>query len=175
MNEVIAVSTAIQIGTYVLYGKMGVCLVRERITMPGGAGDGTYYVLSPMSDSRSSVYVPCGNAQLVARMRPLLTREEIDSLLAGANEPPLAWVDDRNQRFSLYRSVMGGSDRREWIRLIRCLHQRKKEKAAVGKRLSSMDETALQECIRLLTEELSLVLEIPRSEVEGYVHSRVNK
>ena len=102
-------SEAAKIGTYVLYGKTGVCLVKEQTTMSGEQ----YYVLAPISDSRSSVYVPCGNEALVARMRPLLSSEQIDSLLSDADEVKLAWVDDRNERGMLYRTVLSGGDRRE--------------------------------------------------------------
>lgn len=168
-------SAAVAIGTYVLYGKVGVCLVREQTTMSYGAGSGMYYVLCPVSDGRSSVYVPCDNVELVARMRPLLTRDEIDTLLSGADFLRMEWVDDRNERATLYRTVMGSNDRRELIRLIRCLYGRKQEKIAAGKRLSAMDEAALQESVRLLEEELSLVLEIPRGEVAAYIQSRLEQ
>ena len=49
-------SEAAKIGTYVMYGKTGVCFVKEQTTMYGSTG--LYYVLNPISDSRSSVFVP---------------------------------------------------------------------------------------------------------------------
>ena len=110
-------SDAAKIGTYVLYGKTGVCLVKEQTSMAGGL----YYVLSPVSDSRSSVYVPCGNAELIARMRPLLTREEIDGMLSDVDTVRLAWIDDRNERAMLYRTITGSGDRKELVRLLACL------------------------------------------------------
>lgn len=167
-------SGAAKIGTYVLYGKTGVCLVKEQTTMSyGAAGGGLYYVLSPISDGRSSVYVPCDNPDLVARMRPLLTREEIDSLLTDADEVKLAWIDDRNERAMLYRSVTGGGDRKELIRLLCCLFRKKQERAEAGKRLSTMDESTLQECVRLVEEEFSMVLGIPSGQVGSYILERL--
>lgn len=167
-------SDAAKIGTYVLYGKTGVCLVKEQVTMSYGAtGGGQYYVLSPISDSRSSVFVPCDNPDLVARMRPLLTREEIDRLLSEADDVRLAWVDDRTQRSALYRTVTCSGDRRELIRLICCLYRKKKEKMEAGKRLSTMDEMTLQECVRLVQEEFSLVLGITEEEVTPYILERL--
>ena len=162
-------SEAAKIGTYVLYGKTGVCLIKEQIVMGGGR----YYVLSPISDPRSSVYVPCDNADLVARMRPLLTREEIDSLLSDADEVKLAWLDDRNERGMLYRAVLGGGDRKELVRLLCCLMRTKQDRLAIGKRLSAMDETTLQECVRLVQEEFSMVLGIDTREVGSYIQERL--
>ena len=167
-------SGATKIGTYVLYGKTGVCLVKEQITMSyGAAGGGKYYVLSPVSDGRSSVYVPCDNPDLVARMRPLLSREEIDALLSNADDVKMAWVDDRGERAMMYRTITVGGDRRELIRLICCLMRKKQERMALGKRLSTMDETTLQESVRLVEEEFSMVLGIPVREVGLYIQERL--
>lgn len=162
-------SDTAKIGTYVLYGKTGVCLVKELTTMSGGQ----YYVLAPISDSRSSVYVPCDNEMLVARMRPLLTREEIDCLLSDADEVKLAWVDDRNERGLMYRTTLSSGDRKELIRLLCCLMRKKRERIDIGKRLSTMDENTLQECVRLVQEEFSMVLDIAVNEVGPYIAERL--
>lgn len=162
-------SEAAKIGTYVLYGKTGVCLVKEQTVMNGGQ----YYVLSPVSDSRSSVYVPLSNDELVGRMRPLLTREEIDLLLSRADEVRMEWPEDRNERATLCRGVLCGGDRKELVRLLCCLMRRKVERIEMGKRLSSMDENFLQECVRLVQEEFSMVLGIPAREVGPYIQERL--
>ncbi len=160
---------AAKIGTYVMYGKTGVCLVKEKTTISGGQ----YYVLLPVGDSRSSVYVPCANADLLARMCPLLTREEIDTLLTDVDTVKVAWIDDRNARAMLYRSIIGSGDRKELVRLLACLMRKKQERLTIGKRLSSMDENFLQECVRLVQEEFSMVLGIPANEVGLYIQERL--
>ena len=162
-------SDAAKIGTYVLYGKTGVCLIKEKIIMGGGQ----YYVLNPIGDSRSSVYVPCDNDMLVARMRPLLSREEIDALLSAADEVKREWVDDRNERALMYRTVTGSGDRKELVRLLVCLMRKRQERIALGKRLSSMDENVLQECVRLVQEEFSMVLGIDAKDVGPYIQERL--
>ena len=162
-------SDAAKIGSYVLYGKTGVCLVKEQTVMNGGQ----YYVLSPISDCHSSVYVPCANEELVARMRPLLSRDEIDVLLSDADEVRLAWLEDRNERAAFCRTVLGSGDRKELVRLLCCLMRKKMERIEMGKRLSTMDENYLQECVRLVQEEFSMVLDIPQREVGPYIQARL--
>jgi CarD family transcriptional regulator len=134
---------------------------------------GQYYVLSPVGDIRSSVYVPCHNDDLVARMRPLLTVAEIDVLLSDVDTVRLAWVDDRNERALLYRTITGSGDRKELVRLLACLMRKKQERIAIGKRLSSMDENFLHECERLVQEEFSMVLGIAPHEVGPYIQERL--
>ena len=162
-------SDAAKIGTYVMYGKTGVCLIKEQTTMSGGQ----YYVLNPISDSRSSVYVPCDNPALLARMRPLLQAEEIENLLSDADDVKLTWVEDRNERAMLCRTVLGGGDRKELVRLLCCLMRKKVERIELGKRLSTMDENFLQECVRLVQEEFSMVLGITEKEVGPYIQERL--
>lgn len=166
-------SQPVAVGSYVLYGKTGVCLVQEQKTITMGKERNQYFVLCPVSDGRSSVFVPCDNEVLVSKISPLLTREEIDALLSDADVERLEWIDDRSQRIAFYRSVTTGNDRRMLIRLIYCLFRKKEEKQALGKHLSSMDETTLQECMRLIDEEFSMVLSIPRSQVVNYILDRV--
>ena len=164
---------SIAIGTYVLYGKTGVCLVQEQKDIRIGKQSSSYYVLLPVGDGRSSVYVPCDNEELVARMRPLLSREEIDVLLSDADTEKQPWLEDRTARSNLYRVVMAEGDRRQLIRVIFCLFRKKHERLEQGKRLSMMDDAALQECMRLIDEEFSMVLDIPRTAVVDYILERI--
>lgn len=166
-------SQTVAVGSYVLYGKTGVCLVQEQKSITMGTESNQYYVLCPISDGRSSVFVPCDNETLVAKICPLMTREEIDALLSDADSQRLEWIDDRNQRISYYRTVMSGNDRRALIRLICCLFRKKEEREALGKHISSLDESTLQECMRLIDEEFSLVLDIPGKEVVNYILERI--
>ena len=160
--------------TYVVYGKTGVCCVVDRkvveFSAPGGE---EYYVLSPNNDPRSLVYVPCQNEQLLARMRPLLSKEEIDTLLDNACLQPLAWPEDKAERQIVFREMLSGGDRGELLRLIRCLYEKRQEKQAAGKRLSSADESLLQDSIRLLEQEFSHSLGLTRSQVAEYIRERL--
>ena len=93
--------------------------------------------------------------------------------MSDADAERQLWIDDRNERSALYRRVTAEGDRRLLIRVICCLFRKKHERQEMGKRLSMMDESALQECMRLIDEEFSLVLDIPRDEVVNYILERI--
>ena len=105
----------------------------------------------------------------MARLWALLTKEEIDALLAPTSEQGIDWIEDKNARSSYFRSVLNQGDRRQLLQLIRCLYARKQEKIAEGKKLAAADEATLQECVRQVEEEFSLVLQIPRNQVGEYI------
>ncbi len=164
-------------GEYVVYGKVGVCTVEGRQMLAFGAvGGGEYYVLHPQTDPGSSIYVPCENEKLTGRLRQLLTPAEIDSLLRNSSDQDeLIWLEDRNERHSAFHRILTGDDRSQVLRLIRCLYTRKQEKVSQGKHLSMADEAVLMEGIRLVEEEFSVALHIPRREVEAYIRSRIEE
>ena len=161
------------IGSHVVYGKTGVCLLTAKQILTVGGNSEEYYVLLPISDPRSSVYVPCANPLLTARLRPLLTREQIEAILDGVDDTSMEWLDDRTERQVAFRRIMGSDDRLQLIRMIRCLYCKKQEKTAAGKRLSTMDETTLQDAVRQLEEEFSTALGISRSGVSAYIRTRI--
>ncbi len=160
-------------GAYVLYGKTGVCLVEDKQEMTFGSAVGEYYVLRPVSDNRSAVYVPCDNPQLMAQMRTPMSRQELEALLDSLAGDAMPWIEDKNERLPALRAVLSTGDRRQMLLLIRCMYEKKQEKAAAGKHLSTADEMLLQEAMRLLEEEFALALEIPRAEVAAYIHDRL--
>jgi len=160
---------------YIVYGKTGVCRLVGKQTMSFGDGSGEYYVLAPIGDPASSLYVPCDNPLLMERLRPLLTKQQIEELLAGMDGTEQLWIGDRNERQSVFRRIIVGDDRLQQIRLIRCLHHKRQEKEMAGRRLSAMDETLLQDAVRLVEEEFSLALDIPRNKVSVYIIDRIGK
>ncbi len=162
-------------GDLVVYGKMGVCAVVGFSKMSfAGDDQAEYYVLRPNSDRNSCVYVPCDNAQLTARMRPLLTKSEIDHLLCDARQDEVAWIEDKNERAVRFRDILSQGDRGRLICLVRCLLNEQKVRAAVGKKISSADEAILKECVRLIEEELSLALEISPGDVGAYIRGALD-
>ena len=80
-------------GDYVVYGTSGICMI-EDIRLMKFAMDSeksTYYVLKPESSDSSVVYVPAKNEKLMSKMREVMTKDEIDSLLLGMKDKEIGW------------------------------------------------------------------------------------
>ena len=70
-----------QINDTVMYGTHGVCKI-EDITMKEFMGSQKeYYVLKPISDFTATLYVPTHNEKLLARMRRILSKQEVYQLI----------------------------------------------------------------------------------------------
>ena len=114
-----------EIGTHIRYSSTGICLIDriEDVPYPGAEPPvRRCYILKPMRNACMEISVPLDNEPLCARMHPLRTREDIDSLLAAAvQEAEMPWEDDRKTRSAAFRQILAGGNAAALLRMIRCI------------------------------------------------------
>ncbi len=152
------------VGQTVLYGSNGVCMVDDVTEKRIGKTKMQYYVLKPLCNNTSTLFVPTANQQLVSKMRRILTEDEAEAILR--NLPPCGdWNDNKQERSEQFRAIITEGSCVELIRLIRLVRTHEQEQLAGGKRLHISDERFLKEAEKMICEEFSLVLHISRDEV----------
>lgn len=152
------------VGQTVLYGSNGVCMVDDVTEKRIGKTKMQYYVLKPLCNNTSTLFVPTANQQLVSKMRRILTEDEAEAILR--NLPPCGdWNDNKQERSEQFRAIITEGSCVELIRLIRLVRTHEQEQLAGGKRLHISDERFLKEAEKMVCEEFSLVLHISRDEV----------
>ena len=151
-------------GQTVLYGSNGVCMVDDVTEKRIGKTKMQYYVLKPLCNNTSTLFVPTANQQLVSKMRRILTEDEAEAILRDL--PPCGdWNDNKQERSEQFRAIITEGSCVELIRLIRLVRTHEQEQLAGGKRLHITDERFLKEAEKMICEEFSLVLHISRDEV----------
>lgn len=141
-----------QIGDLVSYRAEGVCVLSDiRAERFGAIGEeAEYYILSPLQDAKSVLYVPLKNPNLCALMRPLLSAAEIVSLVTELREERMEWISESRVRNAKYREILLGGDRRELIVLFHTVREQ-----AERARVTGIDEAALSRALELLFAEFS--------------------
>ncbi len=157
------------------YGGSGVCVIQEIATMRFGRTREKYYVLKPVYQNASVIYVPVENPQLVGKMRPVLTKEEVDRLIGEMDQIPTAWEDDPQARKASFDALLRSNECRSLIVIIKTLHAHKERRQADGKTLHVSDETYLREAQRLLYDEFAGALQIQPTEVHAYIQSKLGQ
>ena len=155
------------------YGGSGVCVIQEIATMRFGRTREKYYVLKPVYQNASVIYVPVDNEALVSKMRPVLSREEVDRLIDSMDEIPTAWEEDPQARKASFDALLRSNECRSLIVIIKTLHAQKERRQADGKTLHVSDEGFLREAQRLLYDEFAGALEILPAQVPGYIQSKL--
>ena len=162
-----------RLGETVLYGTEGVCKVAEVCKMKVGHKKEEYYVLKPVHREGATVFVPVNNEALLAKIRPLLTKDEIDEMIDGINREERSWTEDAAERKAEFQGILTGGDRRELLGMIRLLYLRREMLQEKGKRLRTNDEQMLRDAEKLLNDEFALVLGISQREVPEYIRARI--
>lgn len=160
-----------EVGRHVVYGTNGICMIEELKEMRFAAGmeKNTYYILKPASANASTIFVPTDNEKLMAKMRPLMTKEEIHSLLLGMQGKEITWTTDRRARNELFHDIMVKGITEDLLLMIGCIYNKKRELLLKGRKLPTTDSNILKNAEKLVEEEFAYVLGIKPSEVGGYI------
>ena len=158
-----------QQGELVLYGIHGVCRILGLESMRFGKARAKYYVLEPLSQPGTRVYIPAENESAVGKLRPLMTPEALLELLHGEEVRNFPWIADESQRKLRFREIIGSGDRVQLIGMIGALHRHKQEQTAAGRKFHQSDETFLSDAQKLLNAEFSHVLGIAPNQVADFI------
>ncbi len=139
----------IAINDAVVHVPEGVCTVTSIIERDlASLGTRQYYVLEPVYDRKSKIFVPIeGNG---AKVRGLPDKEEVLSAIDEIPEAESVWVENDKARLESFSSILSRCDHREMMRLVHTLKTKQTEKMRTGKKFHSADERIFREAERIL-------------------------
>lgn len=164
-----------QAGDAIIYGTHGVCLISEIAQLKLVGDKREYYVLSPVRDENSKIYAPTDSDAVRAKMRNVLSREQLDELILSASNENSVWIKDDGERREFCDTVIKNGDRAQLMNLIEMLYLKQKSLKSDKKHFHLADEKALKEAQSLLHDEFAYVLGIQPDEVPGYIRERLKK
>ncbi len=159
----------------VLYGKQGVCKIKDIVTENFTGKPVKYYTLEPAFNDNTVIYVPVENEELVAKMHKILSAEEIDMLIDEIRGSNVIWYDDEKERKIRYNEIITKGDRKEILMLINTLYLNKKKREAEGKKMYVSDERTMKEAEKLIYEEFAAVLNIKPGQVVEYIVNKMEE
>lgn len=165
------------LGDAVIYGTEGVCKISEIKTMTVANVAREYYVLKPVYEDRSTLYVPADNEAVVKeRMRHLFTVDEVNTIIKNVSEgTTMPWIPNDMKRKEFCVNTLKNGDRTAIMRLIGMLYSHQMEMREQKKHFHIADERYLKEAENLINEEFAYVLGIERKEVQKYIANRINQ
>lgn len=170
MGKVDGIVVRYQVNDLVVYGSNGVFRIDGVCKKKIDGRETEYYVLKPVYEHGvSTAYVPVENEQLTAKLRPLLSRQEVVELIDSLPNMQTPWIESQDVRREKYREILHKGDRTAMIRAIRALHLHRREQEARGKRLYLVDEHFLKEAERLLYDEFAVALQMEPKQVLPYI------
>lgn len=162
-----------QSGDWVMYGIHGVCRVVGTEKQLVNRKRTEFLVLEPMSQNESRFYLPTANPTAMAKLKEVLPTEELKSLLSSEEIREDVWIKEENLRKQTYRELINGGDRIALIKMVSTLYRYREAQTAAGKKFHQCDDNFLRDAEKLLSSEISLVLEMTQEEARNYLREQL--
>lgn len=162
-----------QIGEKVVYGVHGVCVVADQEERIIDKKKRIYLALEPVGQDGSRYLVPTHNEAAMAKLRPMLSAQELETLIQSRQVRQEGWIRDENQRKQTYRELIGSGDRVKLMQMVHTLYDHKAAQTAAGKKVHLCDDTFLRDAEKLLAGEFAIVLGMEPDEARQYVRSHL--
>lgn len=154
-------------GNYVSYRAEGVCVIVEIERRKFGTLNEfkDFYILSPVNDLNSRLYVPVDNEELVSKMQKLCSAEEVNSLAETLKGETLEWISAPRPRSNRFREILSEGKREMLIRLIHTITAQAEKLASEEKHVTQGDEVFLKRAKKTLVEEFSFTTDITTEQM----------
>lgn len=161
-----------QVGDKVVYGAHGVCRVVNEEERLVDRKRLTYLALEPIGQHGARYLVPIQNAAAMAKLRRILSKEELETILQSEEVRADGWIKDENLRKQTYRELINSGDRARLICMVHTLYRHKAAQAAAGRKCHLCDENFLRDAEKLLNSEFAIVLNMESDQVRSYIRER---
>lgn len=158
-----------RMGDVVLYGIQGICKIGGIEAKQIGRTALDYYVLNPVFNENTALFVPVDNEKLTTKMQNILSVKEVKHLIEKAQQISVLEICDEATKRERYREILSSGNREELISLIKTIRLEREKRSKLNKKLNMSDEQILYKAERLLFNEIAYVLEIEPQEVQKMI------
>ena len=157
------------LGDVVFYGAQGICKIDNIETKEIGKLATDYYVLKPVFNVNTAVFVPVDNDALVAKMQSILNVAQAEQLVESTKNVDVVIPESESVRRDLYKNILSSGDRTQLLSLIKTIRQERENRRECGKKLNINDEQVLRKAELLIGNELAYVLKVTPEEAQKLI------
>lgn len=163
-----------KVGDFVVKQNTGICRVEDIVKANlMGNEEKEYYVLTPIEDKRSKMYVTTDADR--TRLREVMTADESREFLSRIDEIDAVWVKNDKLREKEYKEAFKTNEPEALVAIIKSLYKRSQMRLAQGKKITSTDEKYFKQAERALYSELALSLNTDIEEIETVITETIEK
>ncbi len=158
-----------QKGDFVVYGHNGICCIQDITTLniSGVDKNRKYYLLKPVSTSKSTIYTPVDTADTL--LRHAMSREEADNLIRSIPDIPTIPLSDEKTLEQTYKTYIRSNSSKAWVQLMKTIHLRKESRITSGHKVTALDSRYFDLAESSLYGELAIALGKPKEEIRSYI------
>jgi CarD family transcriptional regulator len=156
-------------GELIVYENAGVCQIKgtERLDRRHSA----YYVLCPIYDNNSTLYVPVDGAQ--KRMRPVMSSGDALSLIDQLPQVEVLHFSSLTEQKTLASEILTSGNQLRLAQLTKTIYQHQAHRRKSAKTTVTYDSNILRMAENLLFGELAVALDIDRAQVPSFIEQHL--
>ena len=161
-----------KIDEYVVHMTGGICQIKDitSLAISGADKDRKYYLLVPLANNSSKVYVPVDND---TAMRKICSGDEAKMLIDSVSTIEELNIDNDKLREAKYKEVIKSCNLRELVSVLKNLHTRRVIRLKEGKKTTATDDKYLKIAGDNLCNELAFALGKEKDEVKRMIADRI--
>lgn len=162
-------------GDYVVKIPEGICQIENvgHLDISGMNKDRAYYMLVPVKEKASKIYIPVDNAD--GRIRHIITKDDAMKFIKSIPAIREKDISDEKLREQEYKSAILSGDHVKIVSIIKSIYARKQERIKEGKKVTATDDRYFKQAEDILFSELSFALQIPKENMEQFIADTIKK
>ncbi len=166
--------TVYSVGEYISCQGIGICQISDISEMDfGDYNPRKYYKLRPVYDVHSTSYLPVDSPEVSNKLRKLITKDEIDTVIDDAERVSMDWIENGKQRAERFNAILSDGDRVKALWLVKTLSMHKAEVESQNRKFYASDARILAAAEKLVCEEFAFVLGCDKNEVIPYIKAHL--
>ena len=164
-----------EIGDYVIKANNGVCRVEDTLhpDLPNVDKNRLYYLLVPLDNKYSRLYVPIDTAE--NSLRRALSEEEAWEVIEKIPEVEAAWIANDKLREQTYKEAIHSCNPTALVSIIKNLYIRKKQRSEQGKKSTATDERYFKLAEDNLYAELAFALGKDKNQMRQIIAETIEQ
>lgn len=164
-----------QIGDYVVHESNGVCEVSDicEMALDGRGSEKKYYVLVPYGDQGGRTFTPVDSQKV--RMRPVMTKEEINHLIEIIPQVDCITEDNDKLRAVKYKEALAAFDAEKLLEIIKTVYLGRQRRVRSGRKVLTGDEKYFQIAEKKLYDEIAFVFSESTDDVKKWIMGEIKK
>lgn len=162
-----------EVGEKVMYSVNGVCEITDITEKVFGKTKIKYYVLKPVYNDKSTLFVPVENENLVSKMKKLWSSDKLDEVLDEISHKEVSWNSNDVARKEEFRNTISYGNVEDILVLLKLIWQQRCTQISKGRRLHISDEMYLRDAERMIKEGIATVIGISQDEVIPYIQDKI--
>ncbi|MDO5702679.1 MAG: CarD family transcriptional regulator [Lachnospiraceae bacterium] len=158
-------------GDTVVHSRDGICAVIDIQEMSLAGEPKNYYILEPVYEQGSKLYIPIEKEALF--LRAPVTEEEIITYIRNLPDMDIAWISDEKKRQAMIADARKTASSETLLGLVSVFYKKRSERHREGRKFHSSDEQFLKDIETRINREFAYVLGIEPDEVQGFIERQL--